>query len=564
MDNFLIKFKNQLRKLRKELDDLIKKNNEELDSLDKLIAELKSENNLPWGERLLKSLHEKFDFKNAKNKFNFIELKRVRLFCPKGKSVEGLVAKSKKGDKQALQDLSVIYDEFSQYINNCIDTVKRLQYFINAYENDKIKAPICDVSGLFEQLFCVKLTIEEVSRIMGMTIVFNSKYAKKNKNHDINNIDVIRELACYYNDDGTFKYTENSVNFEELMKKLLSDVDSSCENQVDDLIIYSRMSLVDLKVTSDDIKPSCNNVLRGESGKYLPVLNKYYRKGEIVGIPEDLAEFYFELDQSDLVPNEKDYIRRMLKDKLEERRKQSRLSCLSEYDRSVYENALKLLNSLDKTDSNVNKLMENIQLLHATLEQQETSSNVIETLEKITSIISVLSSICYKYKVIDDKSTNRYIFLLDKNYEPYIFKDIQEIGVGYSEEFVSLLLRVVPEKESHFKPHFNYDGYDYKYKMFWLASSNIYVSFVEIDIGIYVIMGTSLRRNDFDRVNNRLKNHENSIKEFKAAIADPCKRDQVLAFYESYLKEISGMSKRKFSFGKKRIRFRADDKKNKS
>lgn len=174
--------------------------------------------------------------------------------------------------------------------------------------------------------------------------------------------------------------------------------------------------------------------------------------------------------------------------------------------------------------------MENIQLLHATLEQQETSSNFIETLEKITSIISELSSICYEYKNIDNKSMNRYLFLLDENSESYVFKDIQEIGVGYSEEFVSLLLRVVPENESYFRPHFNYDGYDYKYKMFLLYSSNIYVSFVQIDIGIYVVMGTNLRRSGFGRINDRLKKNENIFKKISEAIKNSSIREEVLAY----------------------------------
>ena len=73
------------------------------------------------------------------------------------------------------------------------------------------------------------------------------------------------------------------------------------------------------------------------------------------------------------------------------------------------------------------------------------------------------------------------------------------------------------------------------YNMYEVINTRAHIAFVEIDAGIYMIMGADIPRNGYKELNNRLKANQEIIKQIEIAIKNPQTRNDMLKSNEEYL-----------------------------
>ena len=163
MDNIIVKFKDDLKKYQSTRKRLLKNCEKELELLNKLTT---------------------IDVTILEEK-DIIDIKEL-LFITKNlgdinEAIRNLLDKRKRKQNKSKQHIELLRDQLAEFTEIGKQEYVKTQKIINAFENDKIKDPINDIETLFSQMSFTSLNIDEISKIIGMTISFNSQYAKKNK-----------------------------------------------------------------------------------------------------------------------------------------------------------------------------------------------------------------------------------------------------------------------------------------------------------------------------------------------------------------------------------------------
>lgn len=473
-----------------------------------------------------------------------------------------ILVKYSNGDLTQIIKLTRIYINFRLFIIAIKEYIKDINNLIISIDDDQIKAPINDISILYSNLILLRMSSKDINNILGSAIIFNSKYAAKNKNHKIKDIELTLELVKYY--EGTNK---DNILLEELLNKLK---DNSL-NYFRLIITFNNLIWLVNNIPKEIIKdfytklPSMQyinkciinilsnikeeNIIINDNNKNLSIkindiefykyLRLFYKNGEIISIPDNIEEFYIKLNNSSLDINEKKYIKRLMEERLESIRNNNRLSYLSDNDRNILELATKLLDTMNKNNPDIwilKQYLEDIQTIFDMLNEELSLNNKDELLRDLSNIISNISIICDKYKVIDNSNINRFLFLLNKDNIPYIYEDINSIDQSYRKSISSIISRINPLNKSNFKPlknnKLNYQMYEY-------ISSNIRVIFIEIDMGIYIIIGADKVRTNSEVFSNRLKLNEKVIKEIHSLIKNMDTRNSLLKSHEVYLNLIT-------------------------
>lgn len=220
MNNLLIKLKEELKNLRKEREIYIKTSKIELFNLSIVIDEIEKEHNKP----ILSKIFSKKPKITYSDSILMTNLSLVEAFNKTGINISSLITKSKNGEKKSFTMLTNIVSNYSNYISKLETSIKKLQNYINAFDNDKVKNPIKDIEALFIELLRTNLTNEEINQIIGMLIYFNKEYFEKN-DETINSVDkkILDTLYTYYNKDGSFKYNKNVDKYLSNIRLLLMD-----------------------------------------------------------------------------------------------------------------------------------------------------------------------------------------------------------------------------------------------------------------------------------------------------------------------------------------------------
>ena len=163
MDNIIVKFKDDLKKYQSTRKRLLKNCEKELELLNKLTT-------------IDVTILEENDI---------IDIKEL-LFITKNlgdinEAIRNLLDKRKRKQNKSKQHIELLRDQLAEFTEIGKQEYVKTQKIINAFENDKIKDPINDIETLFSQMSFTSLNIDEISKIIGMTISFNSQYAKKIK-----------------------------------------------------------------------------------------------------------------------------------------------------------------------------------------------------------------------------------------------------------------------------------------------------------------------------------------------------------------------------------------------
>ena len=534
MNNYIVKFKNDLKFYQTKRKTILKQCEKELELLEKII-------NFPLSLLCL------IDIKEMCKKFHF-----APMVYSIETSVQNMVNCKKNKKQKETKEIQNLYNKFSSYIENIKNDHIITQNIINAFENDKIKDPINDIEELFKQIRFTSLTSDEISRIIGMAISFNSNYAKRNKKHNIKNIDIIEKLAQYYNQDGTFKYNEDVITFKNLIEKY--DLSNTDEDELFYTIFdtkekYSIMDLVELlEKNNQKIKNNEDNlVLEDNIEKYdytislktrefLQELKKYYKNGTIIAIPENLEEFYRLLENSELAEQEKKYIINLIGEELTKQRNTIILKYLNKNEQLIYEKSTKLLDSFNYTNGDTYALkqyIEELQTILNMLEKETIKENKDYLLSEVPTIIEGLSLICDRYTIEKQVSVNKLIFLTNKEGNPYIFDDIDSLDSNYKKAIYSLIPKIEKENQSQFRKVLNNE--ELLYSMYEVTSSRGHVAFVEVDSGIYVVVGANIPRNGYKALNNRLRANQLLIKKIETLVKNPETRNEILKSNEAYL-----------------------------
>lgn len=539
MENIIVKFKNDLKKYQQSKKPILKKCEQELQLLDKLINIESGVIVLP-NEDMFKELEKGLFITSTLGNIDEI--------------IKNLFDKSKRKQKKSRQVIKLSRDQLLEFTEVVKEEYNKTQNIINAFENHKIKDPINDIEILFCQMSYTSLTIEEINNIIGMAIFFNSQYAKKNKNHQIKNIDSIHQLAeSYYNQDGSFKYNKDILSFEKLIKEVISHNTPGIEaiNRILSLKeLYSTDEIIQLLAKSNFVKHSETTVnithkINEEEIDYtippkereaLQELRKYYKNGSIIAIPENLTEFYSLLEDTNLDEQEKRFIINLLDNEISKKKNEIIVKYLSENEQAIYFESSELLNRFTYSNGDTYALKQYIEEIQTILQFLETTTNNDDKeylLTEIPTIIEQLSIICARYRVEDNQSINTLVFLTDKNEIPYIASDIDALDSVYKKSIYALINKINPRNSSQFRKILSNEPL--AYSMYEVISPRAHVAFIEIDCGIYIIMGANIPRNGYKELNNRLKANTDTLKKLELLIKNKSTRNEILKDNEQYL-----------------------------
>jgi len=538
MNNFIIKFKQDLKKIQSGRKNILKQCKKELELLQEMIA-----------AAMIVCISKQTNASIAD------ELPISAKICPPEIDMNELFGNGEKSTKVEKGELFIIHHILSDFYEFTKKEYNETQSIINAYENDKIKDPINNIGLLFRQIAHTTLNTEEISKIIGMAISFNSQYAAKHKDHIIEEIDTINQLAKYYNQDGTFKYNEDIKTFSILMKNLdityLDEVETIYRMLNLNTIFFYKDIVVLLKENNQRLRK--NNVdntneknsekevhtIKTETRNALQELRKYYKNGEIIAIPENLEKFYLILQQCELDENEQKYIINLISTEISKNNSLSILKYLNTEEQSIYQKAITLLNNFTYSNGDVYALkqyIEELQTISSMLETENNEQDKQYLLQDVPTIIEQLSIICDKYNINNQESTNKYIFLLNKNGVPYIYDDIEELEQIYQKAIYSLISKIDKSNQAQFRKIISNEPL--LYNMYEVINPRAHIAFVEIDAGIYVIIGANIPRNGYKEFNNRLKANQTLIQQIEYAIKNKDTRNDILKSNEEYYEKL--------------------------
>lgn len=331
---------------------------------------------------------------------------------------------------QAVYNLSKINFNFYLFIWTLEYHIVNITMIIDSMDNHRIKYPINDISTIYCILSILNISEEEINKILGLVIIYNKEYAKKNTNHKIKNIDLINELANYYNQDGTFKpnlshielnnllttLKTNGANYLELLKNLYFLLQSITnfkynanfnryETITDNIItLYQESANYTPKPTTNNtpnFKFNYKPIIYSDFYKYLA---EFYdnKNDQIIAIPDNLEEFYQRLAESNLTQSMKKHIRKLIRESIAQTSKNIEMNWLSLEELKIYENAKLLAETLDFSNPNkweLNQLLEEIKDILDILNSNDISN------EDKTLLLDDLSKFIEKVSLICNKNT---------------------------------------------------------------------------------------------------------------------------------------------------------------
>lgn len=539
MKNLIIKFKTDLKQYQSARKKLLKQCEHELRLLEKLI----NYDPTVIQELNMENINESFPISTT---LGTIDLSLTNFFDKR---------KRKKQKEKEIEIIKYLYDRLISFV----DTVKReyiiTQNIINSFDNDKVKDPINNMQILSNSLGYSKLTFEEQIKILGMAIYFNSQYAKKKKSHNIENIEAMHTLAeNYFNQDGSFKYHPDTLTFERCIKEIINN-NNNIDEKINILLFVhplcspehiielflennKKLSQIETPTIIPEESAPVDYTIPEKVINALKELKKYYKNGTLIAIPNDLDKFYQILEDGNIDEQEQKYIINLIKDALLKQKDSTASKYLSPEDNDIFEKSIKLLDSFTHSNADTYTLkqyIEELQTILSLLETETDEDNKEYLLSEIPNIIGELSQICSKYTedVESNISSNRFIFLLNKEGIPFIEEDINSLDASYRKAICALIPKIHEDNKSQFRKIQTQDQFDYN--MYEVITQRAHVAFVEIDAGIYVIIGANIPRNGYKELNNRLKANQVTILKIQSTIKNPETRNQFLSNHEAYL-----------------------------
>jgi len=340
----------------------------------------------------------------------------------------------------------------------------------------------------------------------------------------------------FFDANGNYKNTGGVDYFANLLFILYQDLfnNSYLSSESKNNYLYLLNSFVDLASENKHIEQvveetvsnptKIERVIDTTSRDLLDELKKYYKNGEIILVPENIEEFTRLLDGCQLDEREKKYILDLINQK--KSKEECILKYLSEEDICLYEKALEVLNTINYSDKNYKILLENIENLKtAGLMLDELENNQMEyvkfkvaeaeILAEINKLLFYIRNILINYNK-EEKIENNIEFLLDDDEVPFVQTDACNLDGSFFKMICAGIRKIRKDNQGNFNLIMTQEEMDYR--VYDVVSSKTHIFFVQIDSGIYLVVGCDVCGHGYKDIIRRVINNGKKIKEIEELI----------------------------------------------
>lgn len=392
------------------------------------------------------------------------------------------------------------------------DLIKGVQNVINVYNDDKVTKAVDTylLLLLFEAIKINKLASAEVlASAFGMNVCASLKEFAKG-DVETKHIDEICFFGDYYNPDGSFKYNTDEVGFLERLTFL-------CQKVNDELEMPSFVPVVDPAIAME-----ITEVLMQSNIKYF----------------EQAMDAFMELLKAcKLDEKEQKFILSLIEKLLNEQNDDINLRVLQGSELETYCTAKGILEALYYTDPDYYIVVEAFQNLTSTSELLLDAPDDEYLLSQKDELIAYLKEFNAKHLKVSEQSTNNLVLLGD-----YFASDLEGLQGDKKPRVLDILSRINKDNQGRFRKIMTSENISYA--PYELIAKNVHVSFVEVDTGIYVLLGCSIDDSIFKTTINRIIKEEENLQIIEEGIKDLKRRNDILTSSEDALAELSGQTRK--------------------
>lgn len=355
---------------------------------------------------------------------------------------------------------------------------------INAFSNDKAVNIIANPGTLFFQCFSAYelslIGLAAASQILGSAWVFNVTHAKQAQKTPAARSEVIIQLADYYTPYGTFKIAKSQESLIPLYHRLIDSSDM-------------------LKHYYEETKEF------GAIDEFIIQMQNIYDIFKSQSVTPDIVEktdAFATINRADI-----------------------------EMLRKYYKNG-----DLIKVPENLSEFYK--LLSRCRIDEKEQS--YIRSLIKKACKTNKKSIPAGEVVPLKETSINNLIFLKSEDGESYFSKDIKNLEKLELKRLNLAISKLLPEYKYKFRKVIS--EFDTDLKVFMYRDKTIHILFVEIELGIYLILGVATDNKMLHECVKRyydLRNQE-YINAVKVALKDPINREKVLT--DNSLELMSGVN----------------------
>lgn len=363
-------------------------------------------------------------------------------------------------DIESLKSVANIINIVKKYIENLEKEIELLNYYNRIFNNPNDKLVIFDMGYLFKILNGMFDNTEEVNKALGIIISHNSKFMDGNKSKST----LMRQLSRYYKKDGTFKENEDYETYEKLMEELL---------------------LKDLG-NDEEKKKTIKNFI-----------------AEAIGLLKNSNEKKKSIEKTNILIEEKDNI-------------------LSDDDFELISLSRNLIeNSNEKEFLEIKELLAEINYLLSHLDKITDEEEKKYYKEEIKNLIAKLRDLYSPYVLSKNEAVdeNKFIFLLDEEYNSYIDSDTNKFE-GNQRKNLKKIFEIISnlKKDSTLLPILPLYNQN---PVFYKGYNNVCVAFSKLSDGKYLIIGAwAGEQSNHQTMNNRAKLNIEQINRIKNSIPE--------------------------------------------
>jgi len=194
------------------------------------------------------------------------------------------------------------------------------------------------------------------------------------------------------------------------------------------------------------------------------------------------------------------------------------------------------------------QLLDDLKAAGDIIEEVNSEDDKNEILSEIELLLSGLRDILGKYNV-EEKSQNNILFLVNENEVPYLKIDSDNLDGSFYKMVCSGIRKIRKDNQGNCRLVMTSDNMPYR--AYDILSSKVHISFIEIDSGIYVILGVDAVSQGYEEIVKRVINNENELKRIEGLVKNETTRNSVLASHEQYLSlfnpEVQNITRKRIS-----------------
>lgn len=357
-------------------------------------------------------------------------------------------------------------------------------------------------------------------------------------------------LSNAYNSDGTFTHIVPPTAFSEWFSQIFGSmftelenagvkvidsneyIDYACDKILEEYAHHAAMSF------ADHVEATVEKAYKNERAAIIKEcrekLAKYYMNGEIICIPEDMTEFDYILNNSNLTKEKIREIMNKLKEKTTEKSKEEDISELLGVDVSIYEYYVDYLAKNQVFDEKYYDIKSQIELIKETINfwlDNKTDSELVELAkEEIKDPLEILRD----YKIYDtpNEVSNSHLHFIFKDDDCDLIADFENFPARYYDNISSLIRKINDGLLKDSCYFLNNDGE----KISFLNTKFCRVYYKELIPGEYVILALTSPNTSHNTINKRIGSYYQEIKDLKKGLTEKSLDAQYIDDRESIIK----------------------------